>query len=304
MYSRIFIPDYYSVNISCIDEMVDLNVGRTKIKIITEYKVAIRICELKNLFKIIGINNSFDDRYKEYNNLMTYLTQTHQTINEILVSYQSEFDNIIDKLQHGADNHVITDSFRLLREKILSGCKGSNILRYLTTKIDNVVIRDQLSDDYNFVFQDLYINYKSGMFEEMPFAMSLYKHNISWIHLIKSIDLHNKEDELLYRTIKSNIENDNVLYTPISELDYFNDIDDLVNKFNTKLLNTKKSSNDYLVIENGFIYINSYENVALNIIKKVDEYANITNYSIKEKIELDMLFEDHNDISSEKKRYS
>lgn len=301
MYSRIFIPDYYSVNISCIDEIVDLNVGRTKIKIITEYKVAIRICELKNLFKIIGIHNSFDDRYKEYNNLMTYLTQTQQTINEILVSCQSEFDNIIDKLQQGADNHVITDCFRLLREKILSGCKGSNILRYLTTKIDNVVIRDQLSDDYNFVFQDLYINYKSGMFEEMPFAMSLYKHNISWIHLIKSIDLHNREDELLYRTIKSNIENDNVLYTPISELDYFNDVGDLVNKFNTKLLNTKKSSNDYLVVENGFIYINSYEKVALNIVKKLDEYANITNDSIKEMIELDVLFEEHNDISGDKR---
>lgn len=301
MYSRIFIPDYYSVNISCIDEIVDLNVGRTKIKIITEYKVAIRICELKNLFKIIGIHNSFDDRYKEYNNLMTYLTQTQQTINEILVSCQSEFDNIIDKLQQGADNHVITDSFRLLREKILSGCKGSNILRYLTSKIDNVVIRDQLSDDYNFVFQDLYINYKSGMFEEMPFAMSLYKHNISWIHLIKSIDLHNREDELLYRMVKSNIENDNVLYTPISELDYFNDVGDLVNKFNTKLLNTKKSSNDYLVVENGFIYINSYEKVALNIVKKLDEYANITNDSIKEMIELDVLFEEHNDISDDKK---
>lgn len=301
MYSRIFIPDYYSVNISCIDEIVDLNVGRTKIKIITEYKVAIRICELKNLFKIIGIHNSFDDRYKEYNNLMTYLTQTQQTINEILVSCQSEFDNIINKLQQGADNHVITDSFRLLREKILSGCKGSNILRYLTTKIDNVVIRDQLSDDYNFVFQDLYINYKSGMFEEMPFAMSLYKHNISWIHLIKSIDLHNREDELLYRTIKSNIENDNVLYTPISELDYFNDVGNLVNKFNTKLLNTKKSSNDYLVVENGFIYINSYEKVALNIVKKLDEYANIINDSIKEMIELDVLFEEHNDISGDKK---
>ena len=91
--------------------------------------------------------------------------------------------------------------------------------------------------------------------------------------LIKSIDLHNREDELLYRTIKSNIENDNVLYTPISELDYFNDVGDLVNKFNTKLLNTKKSSNDYLVVENGFIYINSYEKVALNIVKKLDEYA-------------------------------
>ena len=301
MYSKIFIPDFYSVNISCINDVVDLNVGRMKIKIITKYKVAIRICELKNLFKIIGVNNSFDDRYKEYNNLMTYLTQTQQTINEILVSCQSEYDKIICQLQKGADNHVITNSFGLLREIIISGGKGSNILRYLTTKIDNIVIRDQLSDDYNFIFEDLYLNYKSGMFEEMPFAMSLYKHNISWLHLIKSIDLYDKEEELLYKTIKNNIENKNILYTPIDELNNFNDVDNLIEKFNTRLLNTKKKSDDYLVNENGFVYINSYENVALNIVKKLDDYAKMTNNFIKETIESNLLFESHDDISEDKK---
>ena len=218
-----------------------------------------------------------------------------------MVSCQSEYDKIISKLQQGADNHVITECFSLLREKILLGCKGSNILRYLTTKIDNVVIRDQLSDEINFVFKNLYINYKSGMFEEMPYAMSLYKHNISWMHLIKSIDLHDRDDELLYKIIKNNVENNNILYTPISELDYFNDVDNLIKKFNTKLLNTKRASDDYLVNENNFIYINSYEKIALSIVKKLDKYANISNDSIKETIELDVLFENHNDISDDKK---
>ena len=34
MYSKIFIPDYYSVNISCVDDIVELNVGRTKMVLI------------------------------------------------------------------------------------------------------------------------------------------------------------------------------------------------------------------------------------------------------------------------------
>lgn len=301
MYSKIFIPDYYSVNISCVDDIVELNVGRTKIKVINSYRVAIRICELKNLFKIIGVDNSFDDRYKEYNNLMKYLTETQQTINEILVSYPPVYDQIIRELQQGADNHVITDCLTTLRKKIISGCKGSNILKYLTTKIENVVIRDQLYPSYNFVFKDLYIHYKSGMFEEMPFAMSIRKHNTSWMHLIKIIDLYGRDDELLYKIIKSNIENDNILYTPISELDYFDDVSNLIKKFNTKLLNTKKSSEDYLVSEKGFVYINSYEKVALDIVKKLDVYANSINDSIKEMIELDLLFDNHNDISEDKK---
>ena len=95
MYSKDFIPDYYSVNISCVDEVVELNIGKVKIKIINKYKVAIRICELKNLFKIIGQHKSFDDRYKEYNNLMQYLTQTQETINDILTLNQSDYEKTI-----------------------------------------------------------------------------------------------------------------------------------------------------------------------------------------------------------------
>lgn len=301
MYSKIFIPDYYSVNISCVDDIVELNVGRTKIKVINSYKVAIRVCELKNLFRVIGVNNSFDDRYKEYNNLMNYLTETQFTINEILTSGQKDYDEIVNKLKIGADNHVITDCFTSLREIIMSNRKGANVLKYLTTKIENIVIRDQLSDTHNIVFEDVYIDIRCGMFEAMPFAMSLYKHNTSWMHLIKVIDLYDREDELLYKTIKSNIDNDNILYTPISELNYFNDIDSLIEKFKNKLLKSKRNSDGYLVSENGYVYIKSYEKVALNIVEKLDEYANATNDSIKEMLDLDLLFEEHSDISGDKK---
>ena len=53
MYSSVYIPDNYSVNISCVDKPVQLNVGKIKIKVINDYRVAIRICELKNLFKTL-----------------------------------------------------------------------------------------------------------------------------------------------------------------------------------------------------------------------------------------------------------
>lgn len=301
MYSKDFIPDYYSVNISCVDEVVELNIGKVKIKIINKYKVAIRICELKNLFKIIGQHKSFDDRYKEYNNLMQYLTQTQETINDILTLNQSDYEKTITMLKDRADNHIITDCFNILREKIISNCKGANLLRYLTTKLENVVIGDQISDDYNFVFSELYIDYHSGMFEQMPFAMSLYKHNVSWIHLFKSIDLYDREDELLYKTIKNNIENENILYTSIKELNCFSNIDKLIEKFNKKLLLTKKSSTGYLVNENGFIYIKYYEEVALQIVKKLDLYSTAACDDLKNLIEIDLLFEQHNDISDDKK---
>lgn len=80
-FSKEYIPDNYSVNIFSVDDIVDLNVGSVKIKVITSYKTAIRICELKNLFKILGENSNFGENYKEYRNLMDYLTDNKCTIN-------------------------------------------------------------------------------------------------------------------------------------------------------------------------------------------------------------------------------
>ena len=49
---------------------------------------------------------------------MKYLTETQQTVNEILVSYPLVYDQIIRELQQGADNHVITDCLTTLRKKL------------------------------------------------------------------------------------------------------------------------------------------------------------------------------------------
>ena len=66
-YTKKYIPDNYSINISTVDVEVELNIGKSKIKIINDYKVAIRICELKNLFSMITITKKFDENYKPKN---------------------------------------------------------------------------------------------------------------------------------------------------------------------------------------------------------------------------------------------
>ena len=301
MYSKIFVPDYYSVNIFCVDEIVKLNIGLTKIRIISKYKVAIRICELKNLFAIIGNTDYFDEECREYRNLMVYLTGTQQTLNEILVSNESDYENIVLQLKKDADNHIITNCLTAMRNIIINNKKGHNVLRYLTTKIENLVIRDQLTYEFNSAFKEIYICYECNFFDELPYAMNLHKHNISWLHLIKCIDLYDREDELLYKIIKNNTNNDNILYTPIEELNYFNNIDELIEKFNYKLSNVYKKSKDYLVSKNGFVYINSFEHIIIDIVKQLNGYKNSSAKDIRLAIELDSLHCQHDDISEDKK---
>lgn len=87
-----------------------MNIGTVKIKVITDYKIAIRVCELKNLFNIIGEIRTFDDSYKEYRNLMDTLTNNEITIKDILCFDEEMFKSTIKQIKNGAENHIISDS--------------------------------------------------------------------------------------------------------------------------------------------------------------------------------------------------
>lgn len=272
-YSKAYIPDNYSINITSVDDTVELNVGKVGIKVIISYKIAIRICELKNIFKIFGENYKFSETYREYRNLMDYLTENECTIKDILCFENSEYEMVVNYIKNSADNHYISLMLEKMREIVKNNKSGCNIIRYLTTKMVNTVIKDQVGTVPNKYLSDLYIHKKSGMFDAMPFAMSLHNHNPKFYDLIRAIDVEDRDDELLYSHIKNNTEINNELYTKITEIGYFDNIPSLVEKYNNKIKTRLPDSNGVLVIDNDFLYIKEYEDTSIKIIKKLEEYA-------------------------------
>lgn len=301
-YSKQYIPDNYSVNITSVDDIVDLNVGTVKIKILISYKVAIRVCELQNLFKIFGETKNFGDTYREYRNLMDYLTNNESTIKEILCLDNVNFSDTLKYIQDGAENHYISLMLNKMRNIVKNNKSGCNIIRYLTTKMVNTVIRDQLSDNQHPYLSNLYLHKKSGMFDAMPYAMSLHNHNPNFYDLLKAIDINDRDDELLASYIKNNTENKYQLYTPIDEIGYFDNIPHLVELYNSKIKSKLKNDNSLLVLDNNFLYINEYEKNSINIIKKLDEYASSIDSSLTSVIDFYMELIYDNSVSEDKEK--
>lgn len=301
-YSKEYIPDNYSVNIIAVDDFVDLNVGKVKIKVITSYKVAIRVCELKNLFKILGENRNFDENYKEYRNLMDYITEKQCTIKQILCLENNEFDLVLDNIKKDAENHYISFMLIKIREIIKNNKSGCNILRYLTSKMINIVIRDQIGIEPHRYLSNLYIHKKSGMFDAMPFAMSLHNHNPQFYDLIEAIDVEDRDDELLYSYIRNNTETNDELYTSIDEIGYFDNIPKLVEKYNNKILSRLANTDSTLVLDNNFLYIKEYEKKSITIIKKLEEYSKILNSNLNSIVDFYIEFVVDESISSDKEK--
>lgn len=287
MYSKEYIPDNYSIKLSYVEKNVELFSTNLKIKVIDNYIISIRPCELKNIGLIFGINYHISDEYLEYSNLMKILKDEEINILEILLKDEAVFNNYIDKIKGKAENNNITSILIKTREHILSGQRGCNVLRYLLVKMDNQVIKDQLCDEANRNISYLYLVNKSIPFDSMPYAMSLYNHNISWFHLIDAIDIEGRNFELLGRYVRNNCETNNVLYTPCEEVEKFGDIDELIEEYNKALVKygIDIRQKNILIKEHNNIYIKSYEETSIDIINTISSYRVIPSEDIIESLE-------------------
>lgn len=274
MYTKYYIPDNYSIKISYQEKSIELFSLRTKIKVIDNYFISIRPCELKNIGLIFGINNKIDDNYAEYSNLMRILTDEEKTLLELVLMDNELFEKYIEKIKGNAENNNITNLLVMIREHLLSSKKGRNILRYLLVKPDNKVIKTQLCDYPNNYISYLYLVNQSIPFDSMPYAMSLFNHNISWIHLINAIDIEGRNFELLGRYIKNNCESNNILYTSCDEVDKFGNIDELIEEYNDSLVRygIDRQQKGKLVKEYDNVYIKSYEDTSIEIINTLNSY--------------------------------
>ena len=108
----------------------------------------------------------------------------------------------------------------------------------------------------------------------MPYAMSLFNHNISWIHLINAIDIEGRNFELLGRYLKNNCESNTILYTSCDEVDKFGNIDELIEEYNDSLVRYRIDGQQKgkLVKEYDNVYIKSYEDTSIEIINTLNSY--------------------------------
>lgn len=303
MYSKQYIPDNYSIKLSYVNKNVELFSTYSKIKVIDNYVISIRPCELKNIGLIFGLNYNISDEYVEYSNLMKILKDEEINILEILLTEEDIFNNYIQKIKGNSENNNITKILTKIRNHLLSEQRGCNILRYLLVKMDNQVIKDQLCDEANKNISYLHLLNQSIPFDSMPYAMSLYNHNISWFHLINAIDIDGRNFELLGRYVKNNCETNNVLYTPCEEVEKFGEIDELIEEYNKALVKygIDIRQRNILIKEHSNIYIKSYEETSIEIINTINSYQLTPSKDIIDSLESKKQEYSSMDLSSDKK---
>lgn len=265
------IIDNYAIKFSIHNDIIRILDKDMSILIIDDYEVSIRPCEWDNLSEIFGPRVEHSTNSIEYRELMRFLSTVKVPLTELVSSDQDYYDSIKNYITSQTKSIKIYELLDQCREILLSDKAGSNVLRYLLYKMNNRIIKRQCGRERCEGLSNLYLNYGCMPFDRMPYCTSLCQHNPRIYDLFNSIPVSGHEHELFARSIKNNTEIEGKLFTPKSEIEGFEDIDELIRKYNAALYykHTGRRLEEY----KGHIYIREYAKDSAEIIKKLQQLS-------------------------------
>ncbi|MGB3988754.1 MAG: ATP-dependent RecD-like DNA helicase [Minisyncoccales bacterium] len=281
-FTKLEIIENYAVKFIVSRDYIEVSGKRMPIQIVDDWEVSIRPCEFKNYENIFASDSKEYSRTKEYDEIMSFLTETGLNLIEIIDFPDNYYNRFKNRITQKATTARILDLLDKSREFVQKRSPGTNVLRYLLYHLNNRVIKEQYNRDGNLKLSNLNLLYGCIPFDEMPFASCPVKHTPVIYDLLDCIDDTGREHELFARRITSNAEIKGWLYTPIEDMNHFEDINGLIDKFNSLLYQGTETQRDRkLEIYKDHVYITGYENAVIEIVRKLKDLSEsgIKNYS-------------------------
>lgn len=271
VYSFSDIPDNYSIQCDFAHTSVDFNGIDIDIKCLVAWTVSIRPCELEKIAAIAGYEVTVRSYNTFYRAMMKFLSKKGMNLLDILLADENDYDIYSEQVQIGQTSKF-AEVFNKLRDIIINDKSGCNIIRYLISFLRNDVIRDQLADCPNNRLSYLYLKNEAIPFDEMPYAPSLYKHNVTTSRLHRCLDIDDFEHQYLSAIVNSEAYDSNTLYVAIDEksLDYYLYEKDI---FNKNLYKSEKQQLRRIESFFNYLYVKNYFELTKAIIGKLQQYT-------------------------------
>ncbi|MGP7813779.1 ATP-dependent DNA helicase [Glutamicibacter soli] len=271
-FTDIDITDKYAASLSLTSDSIDVLDRTMPIRIISEWEVSIRPCEFENFGRIFGEQSNVSTSQTEYRYLMQYLTETSSNLLDIVALPEDKFAELCRKATHRSQKSVLFPVLASARKLLAKRAPGHNVIRYLLLRMKNELIKQQYSSDACAGLSNLHLSWSCKPFDTMPLCTSLVGHNPRLDDLVASLGESTRPHELLARRIKTDVEQHGKLYTSITELERFGDINLLTSDYNNRLYYSHKPAR-CLVQDRGHLFIHQYEQDTVKIIQELQKYA-------------------------------
>ena len=263
----------YSVALSFVDRKINVFNTAYPIKVIIDWRVSIRPCEIDNFAELIGINSKTNRGYADYKALMDIITRTHYSLVDIIDLPTIQYARAKQEILGGRSVSSIVQMLDKCRDISRRNSPGKNIIRYLIYRMNNVIIRDQRPTKfYPNTYADYAMSSKCMPFDTQPYSFNPKGHITNIYDLFQCIDASEHKAELLKRYIDNNTYSNNALFTYVEELGSFGTPDEilaLVEEYNNGLYSGFKPSAEIGVYKNH-LFVKQYENDINKILDALD----------------------------------
>ncbi len=286
IYTKQNIPTKYSIQIAYANAEINLWGVKSKIKVVTNWKVSIDPSSLNKLGEILNINMKLSKNYGEYSSLMDFLTRTGMNLFDLINLHENSFQNALYQIYGETNTNIFKDVFlKLRRDYSLSSHKeGKHTVRYILLNLREEMLESVLPNAFNrkCLTDDLYITSRCYPFEKKPFISNLAGRKTSKGSINDILEITNDSAEFNtirpYLAIERQIRETGVLYFNVDSVASMEEI----KKYNASLDGWECNNGFLINEENGFLSIDSYESTTLFIIEKLLKLSKMSNRGQKE----------------------
>jgi AAA domain-containing protein/UvrD-like helicase family protein len=270
-FTDIDMTDKYSAMLTLQRDSIDVLNQTMPITIIRDWEVSIRPCEFNNFARLLGITTRVGASTAEYRYVMKGLTVGSGSLLDLIDMPDAQYAAAKAAGTASVTRPQIFSVLDEARRIVRSAAPGHNVVRYLMLRMYNQVIKAQYYWEECGRLSGLNLLYGCIPFDQMPFCTSLPGHNPRFWDLVESLDVTDRNHELLARRVRNNVERHGVLYTPVADLEEFGDVTGLIATYNGMLY--YKHAERQLVRDKEHVFIRGYENDTVAIVEKLQEHA-------------------------------
>lgn len=286
VYTRQNISTNYSIQIAYADAEIWLWGVRSKIKVVTNWKVSIDPSCLNKLGKILKMEIKLSRNYGEYISLMDFLTRTGINLFDFINLHEERFQNALHQIYSRTNTDITREVFLKLRREysLSSHKKGKHTVRYILLNLREEILESVLPNgfDSKYLTDELYITSRCYPFEAKPFVSNLAGRKTSKGNINDLIEITGNSVE--FNTVRPYLAIERLIHET-GEL-YF-EIDsvanrDEINKYNDSLDQWEYNKGYAIKEKDGLLSIASYEDTTLYILKRLVKLSNTANRGQKE----------------------
>jgi hypothetical protein len=270
-FTDIDMTDKYSARLTLQLDSIEVLNQTMPITIIRDWEVSIRPCEFNNFARLLGITSTVGTSSAEYRYLMNGLTVGSGSLLDLIDMPDDQYAATRATGTASATKPQIFPVLDEARRIVRSAAPGHNVIRYLMLRMYNQVIKAQYYWEECGRLSGLNLRYGCIPFDQMPFCTSLPGHNPRYWDIVESLDVTDRNHELLARRVRNNVERHGILYTPVADLEEFGEVTKLISTYNGKLY--YKHTERRLVQDKDHVFIRGYEDDTVSIVEKLQEHA-------------------------------